>query len=278
MEDKYESTLTMYLNGEVKDVVYMSDGTWTVDYNKATTVLNNFTVTNDSKRTYSPEEYPLFRNVELKANSSDFVSVVKLLRGGGAEMDLNAYKGLKFSASGGYNLHVTLVKNGIVDYKNQYAADIQLALGQQDYFLPLDKFTSASTSAKIDAKDVTTVIFTVEVGTGKNSSINSTLANIAFTKEDLSYLASLSANEVSVYPNPASGNKLTVNFASAKDAELSLRLTDMNGKVLTLKQVSAVKGMNTVQLPISSGLNGIHIVSLDGAGIKYNPKKVAIMN
>ena len=278
MEDKYESTLTMYLNGEVKDVVYMSDGTWTVDYNKATTVLSNFKVTNDSKRTYSAEEYPLFRNVELKANSADFVSVVKLLRGGGAEMDLNAYKGLKFSASGGYNLHVTLVKNGIVDYKNQYAADVHLEMGQQDYFIPLDKFTSLATSAKLDAKDVTTVIFTIEVGSGRNSAINSTLSNLAFTKEDLTYLASLDAKEVAVYPNPVTGSKITVNFASAKDAELSLRVTDMNGKVLTLKQVQAVKGMNTVQLPIANGLNGIHIVSLDGAGIKYNPKKVAILN
>jgi hypothetical protein len=81
-----------------------------------------------------------------------------------------------------------------------------------------------------------------------------------------------------VYPNPVNGNKITVNFSSAKDAELSLRVTDMSGKVISLKQVAAVKGMNTVQVPISSGLNGIHIVSLDGANIKYNPKKVAVMN
>lgn len=91
----------------------MSDDTWTVDYNKSTTVLSNFTVSNDIKHTYTADEYPLFRNVEVKANSSDFVSIVKLLRGGGTAADMTAYKGLKFTASGGYNLHVTLVKNGI---------------------------------------------------------------------------------------------------------------------------------------------------------------------
>jgi hypothetical protein len=278
MDDKYESTLTMYVGGEVKDVVYMSDGTWAVDYNKATTVLSSFNVINDSKRAYSADEYPLFRNVELKANSSDYVSVVKLLRGGGATADLTAFKGLKFSASGGYNLHVTLVKNGIVNYNDQYAADVQLELGQQDYYVSLDNFKSASTNAKIDAKDITSIIFTVEVGTGRNSPITTTIANVAFTKEDLNYLNSLDAKAVSVYPNPVTGNRITVNFSSAKAAELSLRVTDMNGKVLTLRQVQAVKGMNTVQVPVSNGLTGVHLISLDGADIKYKTTKVMIAN
>jgi hypothetical protein len=278
MDDKYESTLTMYVGGEVKDVVYMSDGTWAVDYNKATTVLSSFNVTNDSKRAYSADEYPLFRNVEIKANSSDYVSVVKLLRGGGATADLNAFKGLKFTASGGYNLHVTLVKNGIVNYNDQYAADVQLELGQQDYYVSLDNFKSASTNAKIDAKDITSIIFTVEVGTGRNSPITTTLANVAFTKEDLNYLNSLDAKAVSVYPNPVTGNRITVNFSSAKAAELSLRVTDMNGKVLTLRQVQAVKGMNTVQVPVSNGLTGVHLISLDGADIRYKTTKVMIAN
>jgi hypothetical protein len=278
MDDKYESTLTMYVGGEVKDVLYMSDGTWTVDYNKSTTVLSSFNVINDSKRSYTADEYPLFRNVELKANSSDFVSVVKLLRGGGAAADLNAFKGLKFSASGGYNLHVTLIKNGIVDYRSQYAADVQLELGQQDYYIALDKFTSASNSAKIDPKDITSIVFTVEVGTGRNSPISTTLSNVAFTKEDLNYLSSLEAKELAVYPNPVSGNRITVNFSSAKAAELSLRVTDMSGKVITLRQVQAVKGMNTVQVPVSTGLKAVHIVSLDGADIKYKSTKVMITN
>jgi hypothetical protein len=240
--------------------------------------LSSFNVINDSKRAYSADEYPLFRNVELKANSSDYVSVVKLLRGGGATADLNAFKGLKFSASGGYNLHVTLVKNGIVDYRNQYAADVQLELGQQDYYIGLENFKSASTNAKIDAKDITSIIFTVEVGTGRNSPITTTLSNVAFTKEDLNYLSSLDAKEVAIYPNPVTGNKITVNFSSAKAAELSLRVTDMSGKVITLRQVQAVKGMNTVQVPVSTGLKAVHIVSLDGADIKYKSTKVMITN
>ncbi len=278
MDDNYESTLTIYVGGEVKDVLYMSDGTWAVDYNKATTVLSSFKVTNDSKRVYSADEYPLLRNVEIKANSSEFVSVVKLLRGGGATADLNAFKGLKFSASGGYNLHVTLVKNGIVNYKDQYAANVQLELGQQDYYVSLDNFKSAATSAKIDAKDITSIIFTVEVGTGRNSPISTTIANVAFTKEDLNYLNSLDAKAVSVYPNPVTGNRITVNFSSAKAAELSLRVTDMNGKVLTLRQVQAVKGMNTVQVPVSNGITGVHLISLDGGEAKYKTIKVMIAN
>jgi phosphoribosylformimino-5-aminoimidazole carboxamide ribonucleotide (ProFAR) isomerase len=52
----------------------------------------------------------------------------------------------------------------------------------------------------------------------------------------------------------------------------------MSGKVITLKQVQAVKGMNTVQVPVSTGLKAVHIVSLDGADMKYQSKKVMITN
>ncbi len=278
MDDKYQSVLTMYVNGVVKDVVYMSDGAWTVDYNKATTTLNNFTVSNDSKRVYAADEYPLFRNVSLKANSSDFVSIVKLLRGGGTAADMSAYKGIKFTASGGYSLRVTLVKNGIVDYKNQYAAIVPLELGEKEYYLSLDQFVSEGTSAKINANDITTVVFTVEVFTGKNNTISTNLSNISFTKTDMNYLNSLESKELQISPNPVTGNRFICNFMSSKTAVLSLHVTDMNGKLIYSQSVNAVKGENSVPVTLTNKTTGIQIVSLEGPELKYNSKKLVIVN
>lgn len=76
-------------------------------------------------------------------------------------------------------MHVTVVKNGIVNFKDQYSADVQLEKGQQDYYISLDNFKSASTSTKIDAKDISTIIFAIEVGTGRNSPITNTKRPVA---------------------------------------------------------------------------------------------------
>jgi len=276
MNDLYESTITMYVNGVMKDVVYMSDGTWSVDYNKVTTTVNSFTISNDANRVYDPSEYAVLRNASVKGNSSDYVSVFKLLRGGAAETDLSAYKGLKLTAAGGYTLRVTLVKNSIVNWNDQYYTEIKLDDAQKDYYISMDKFASTASTNKITANDVTTVVFAIEVGTGRSAAINTTLSNISFTKVDQSYINSLDSKEIQLYPNPATAKNFSCSFYSNQAQQLTLHVTDVMGRTVATQQVSAIKGLNVVPVALKSGTNGMHIVSLDGADVKYNSKKAII--
>ncbi len=278
MSDIYESTITMYINNEIGDVVYMSDGTWSVDYNKATTTLSSFEVSNDAKRVYAPDEYPLFRNVSVKANTSDYLTILKLMKGGGAEADLSAYKGLKFAAAGGKNLHITLVKNSIKNWNEQYSADLILENGQQDYYVGFDKFVSTVSKDKINVADITSIVFTIEVGTGKNTPVSNSFSNVSFTKLDLNYINSLESKELTVYPNPLTGNQFICNFYSSKTAVLTLNITNANGQNILSKQVDAVVGLNKVPIVVNGNSKGIHIVSLEGTAVKYNSKKLIFVN
>ncbi|WP_172637512.1 YDG domain-containing protein, partial [Sediminibacterium salmoneum] len=229
--DKYESSISMFLNGEVKDMLYMSDGTWAIDYNRNTTSVSAFTVTNDAKRTISANEFPVLRNVEVKANSSDFVSLFKLLKAGGMEADLSGYAGLKFTAAGGYNLRVTMVQNGISEWKNQYTTDIRLGSGQQEYFIPFSQFKSAASAKNIDPKDVTTLVFTVEVNAGRNSPIASTFSNISFTKEKPALNTTEQEEKtIQVFPNPVTDNVFTASFVSPVAGELTMKINDASGR------------------------------------------------
>jgi hypothetical protein len=266
----------MYVNNVIKDVVYMSDGSWYADFNKGTTSVSNFMVTNDSKRVFTTEEYPVFRNVELKAISKDYVSIVKLLKGGGMGADVSAYKGLKITASGGHSLHVVLVKNSIANWKDQYYADIPLDLDQKEYFVSFDKFISLGSQTKISATDISTIVFSVQTGNGSTNVINTTLSNISFTKEDLNYLASLELKDIQLYPNPITGNRFSCNFVSGRAAILTLSITDASGRLVQSQQVNAVKGNNIMPITISNSNPGIHIVSLEGTQDKYQSKKLVV--
>jgi hypothetical protein len=274
MSDIYESTISMYVNGVLKDVVYMSDGTWYADYNKATTVVNSFTVSNVPNRNISADEFPLLRNVSLKANSPDYISIVKLMKGGGMEADLSQYKGLKFTASGGQSMHITLVKNSIVNWKEQYYADINLDQDQKDYFIGLDKFKSDVSSNKLVANDISSIAMSVIVSSGRQSTINTDLSNVSFTKEDLSYINSIDSKDIQVFPNPANAGKFSCTFYSNKNIELTLHVNDVTGRLVCSKQILATKGFNKVSLDVVNTTSGTHIVSLEGVGIKYNSKKV----
>ena len=275
MNDLYESNISMYINGQLKDELYMNDGTWSVGFDKNTTSISNFTVNSDANRVYNADEYTLFRNVAIKGTSSDYVSIFKLMKGGAAEADITPYKTLKFTASGGYTLRVMLIKNSIANWADQYYTDIKLDDAKKDYMVSLNSLASAASKDKINANDVTTVVFAVMVN-GKNSSINTTLSNVSFTKDDLTYLNNLTSKEVQLYPNPATGRTFNASFYSSQAAQLTLRVTDVNGRTILSKAVNAVKGLNVVPVELKAGTNGIHIVTVDGADAKYNSKKIVL--
>ena len=280
MSDIYASTISMYINNQLQDVVYMADGTWSYGAGPATTV-SSFAITNDTNKTYLSDELPVFRNVQVNANGSDYVSVFKLLKGGGVAQDLTSYKTLRLTASGGYNLRITLVKNSIANWSDQYSTLIPLNKEAKDYYVSMDAFVSAATKDKISANDVTTVVFSIEVGTGQTSVINTTLNSISFAKQTVSYLESLSAKEVLVYPNPATGNKFTCSFMSDKSAQLTLRVIELTtGKVLQSQQVAAVTGQNTVQVDInrSNAGSSVYLIALDGDNVQYKKAKVVVGN
>jgi hypothetical protein len=214
--------------------------------------------------------------VALNAVSKDYVSIVKLMKGGGMEADVSAYKGLKITASGGHSLHIVLVKNSIVNWKDQYYADITLEQDQKEYFVSLDKFISDGSQTKINATDISAIVFSVQTNNGSTNVINNTLSNISFTKADLNYLASLELKDIQLYPNPVTGNRFSCNFVSGKATTLTLSITDATGRLIQSQQVNAIKGNNSIPVTISINNPGIHIVSLEGANDKYQSKKLAV--
>ncbi len=198
MNDVFESTVSMFINGKLQDVVYMTDGVWNIGYDPAKTILKSFQVKNDSTRQLG-EDYPVFRNVAVEATTAEFFSVYKVLRGAGVPQHLTAYKTLAFSAKGGTNLRIVLVKNSITNYQNQYSYSMPLASELSSYNISLDDFKSAGTTDKIDANDITTVVFSFETTSGKTVTINTLLSEVAFSKKTAGYLNSQEAAQIYVF-------------------------------------------------------------------------------
>ena len=279
MSDLYASTVNMNVNGALTDVVFMADGAWSALADPTTaSTISSFTVSNDANRAFSADTYPLLRDVQLKGTTPSYISLLKLASGGGTATDLTAYKSLQFTASGGYTLGITLVRDSITNWKNQYTLQVPLASGQKDYTVSLSSFTSAGIATPIHASDITLVQFSVEVGTGKNSSVNTTLSNVNFTKESAAYLNSLSSKEIQIYPNPATGKTFTCSFYSETATELTLKITDLSGRTIATQVVSAAVGQNTVPVKLNTNATGVHIITLDGTGVKYNTQKVILNN
>jgi hypothetical protein len=279
VNDSYESTISLYLNNKLQDVVFMADGSWNIDYNKNTTVVQSFTITNDTvPNNISKDALPVFRNVSLEATTSDFVKSYKILKGGGAEQDLRAYRSLKFTAkASGANLRITLVKNSIANWNEQYSYYLPISISGKEYSINLSDFTSTNKSKPFIANDITTIVFTFEVETGKSTQVNATISKVSFAKQNADVANTIETKNVQLYPNPSRG-RFVASFRAEFPSTVTLKLLDAtNGRLILSKDIKTVKGENSVNIELDQSINtNIYILSIEGISDKYLPKKLIV--
>lgn len=278
MNDAYESNIALYVNGQLQDVVYMSDGPWDIAYDSAKTNIQQYKISNDSTRNFT-DIYPVFRDIQIKASTENYVTAYKLLRGAGAVQDLSTFKTLNFKARGNCNLRITLVKNSIANFDAQYKIILPLTSDAINYSIGLEDFKSNDPTQKINANDLVTLLFSFEPGTNKRTDIDVSVANISFSKKSKEFMENLNKGELHVFPNPASNSRFNASFRSETNSTVTIKVINTaSGQILYTKPVQTFKGDNIVpiQLPKQVG-RAILLISIEGNGIKIPTKKI-IMN
>jgi hypothetical protein len=83
----------------------------------------------------------------------------------------------------------------------------------------------------------------------------------------------LSDINMSIFPNPASGN-VNVSFDAA-EADYTVVIMDLQGRAVTSEYKNDSKGIQTITIPVSDLASGSYLVSVSSAKGKIT-KKVAI--
>lgn len=81
------------------------------------------------------------------------------------------------------------------------------------------------------------------------------------------------AGHLSVYPNPAKNN-LTVTFDAKAKSSAAVIITDINGKTVIQKSVTALAGKNTINVGINPLAQGTYILQVKIAGINASNRFV----
>ena len=278
--DNYEAAISLYVNGQKEDALFMTDGAWSIDSTVAGTVINNFTVSNDTSYTENvPEEFRVRRNVSLNATSNSYVSVYKLMKGGGDPVDFTGYSSLKITASGAANtrLHIYLVKNSITAWANQYNYTLPLTTAPKDYIIDLADFVSAGSADKINPNDLVTVVFSYEITDNNTTTFNGTLSKISFSKLSAAYYSNTAAGSLIVYPNPSNG-RFTAGFNATSTNPVSIRIIEAaTGRSVSTESITPVIGNNNIPLQINEPGSNAYFILINGGGKNYAPAKVIVV-
>lgn len=274
--DLFESTISLFINGKLEDEVFMADGAWGVDYNNNTTSVKSFKVSNEPS-IVSNDDFKVFRNAELAGTTPDYLTLYKLLRAGGAGQDLSNYKSLKFTAAGNRPLTITLVKQSISKWEDQYTLNLPISYDAQEYAIGLDEFKSKGINIPIDASDISSMVISMGPTTAnQQTEVNLSISSVSFSKEEVGFIRSLKERTMNIYPNPSTGSRFNIKFKADKDYSLTLKMVEAaTGKILMSKIVNAVRGENLVPVDMNNNSGQkMYILSLDGTNIKYKSTKL----
>lgn len=268
LKDMAEAEITLQVNGNQEDFVYSNDGIWNL-YKTSTTQVSEFSISNDTLQPKSGT-YRLFRNVKLRATTSDYVTVYRMVKGGGVAADLSAYKTLNFTAAGGGTVRIRLMKQSVTNFNNQYEYRLTLNREEKEYAIPVTAFQSAATTTPVSMNDITIVSFTYEAA-GGFTTIQSTLSNVRFAGAPENN--NTASQQVTGFPNPVT-SEVNLTFESPVNEIIHIQLISAATGSLVIQQTAlAVKGRNSIKLSIPFAVPaGVYILTIQSNTVKYHTK------
>lgn len=254
------------------DDLFMSDGPWGIDDSQPGTTVDTYAVLpNDF--TYEITDFPVERNVVLKATTNSYIAAYRALTPRFKAVDLTDYNSLKLSAKGTGTLEVTLVKQSISNWEEQYHTTITLSDTVEDYVLPIISFESINgVDAYLD--DVITVVFTMVSENGTTTTKELTLENLRFSQETLSVNELVKNSEnLSAVPNPMS-SFTAIQFTANQNETVQFVVYDQLGKVVYRTMYNVIPGNNEIILNRNNLSAGIYFCKILSQQTLYNPLKL----
>lgn len=258
------------------DDLFMSDGPWGVDDSQASTTVSDYVISPNTSD-FDTQDFPIERNLNLTATTSTYFAAYRAITPRFKAVDLTDFSSLKLRAKGTGNLEITLVKQSITNWDEQYKTTIVLTNELQSYALLFSDFTSPL--AAFDASDIVTIVFTMVSEDGTTTTKEMNLQDVRFSRGNTlsvnDFETNTTTNTLVAYPNPMV-NTSSIQFTSNKTETVELVIYNQLGKIVFNKIVKTQVGKNKIALQKQNLSSGLYICKLSGTQTLYNPLKLLV--
>lgn len=259
------------------DDLFLSDGPWGIDAPASTTVVTNYAVAINTKN-YEVGSYPVERNLNLTASTTDYVAAYRALTPRFKAVDLSTYKSLHLRGKGTGALEIVFIKNSITNWEQQYKATITLTNDLQDFAIPFAAFVS-STGNPLVLNDIKTIVFKMTTLDGKSTVKQMDLQTIQFSKnltlDRSDYELVSQGNKASISPNPIVENS-KLQFTAADGERVAIEIYNVNGKLVQTLHHDTQVGNNEILISKSSLSSGIYFSKIISATSSYEVVKIIV--
>ncbi|WP_289044888.1 T9SS type A sorting domain-containing protein [uncultured Olleya sp.] len=258
------------------DDLFMSDGPWGVDDSEANTTVNSYLVSPNTT-TFDSQDFPIERNVTLNATTDTYVAAYRALTPRFKAVDLNDFTSFKFKAKGTGNLEITLVKQSITNWDEQYKTTIALTDSYQSHAVLFSEFTSTLTPS-LEANDIVTIVFTMQSEDGSVTTKQMDIQDVRFSRGNalsVNDFETETVNTLIAYPNPMI-EASNLHFTSQKSENVELIIYNQLGKIVYKTSVESLVGNNIIPINSQNLSSGLYICKLSSTNTNYKPLKLLV--
>ncbi|MCG1036096.1 T9SS type A sorting domain-containing protein [Polaribacter sargassicola] len=256
------------------DDLFMSDGVWGKDDSPEGTTVTDFSITQNDE-IYTGSGYRVERNIALKATTSEYVSAFRSFTPRFTAVDLSEFDILEFDANGIGDVEITIVKESIDAWENQFRTTITLNENETHYAVPLDHFASAIAD-DIDLTDAVSMVFTMSSDGVEVVSRELNLRDILFTQSVLSVNDEIiEENKTMIYPNPMSSTS-EISFYSEINTTTEIEVYSLTGARIRKFEVNTEIGNNKIQLKREGLKSGLYFIKISNDYRDYDTNKLII--
>jgi hypothetical protein len=256
------------------DDLFMSDGVWGKDDSPTGTTINEFLITQNDN-VYTGSGYRVERNIYLKATTSEYVSAFRSFTPRFTSVDLSDFDLFELDAKGTGDVEITIVKESIGDWENQFRTTIKLTDTENHYAIPFAHFVSAA-GGELDLSDAVNIVFTMSSDGTVVLEKEMDLKNIQFTEQVLGVDTEIVAeNEVLLMPNPMESSA-ELSFYSETNAATKMEVFNLTGSLIRKTEENTIIGNNKITI-LREGLRpGIYFVKVRNDFRNYKTIKLVV--
>ena len=258
------------------DDLFMSDGPWGIDDSQASTTVNTYDVAANINA-FDAEDFPIERNLILNATTSTYFAAYRALTPRFKAVNLTEYNSFKLNAKGTGNLEITLVKQSITNWDEQYKTTIALSDSFQNFAIPFSQFNSPLNTA-LELNDVVTIVFTMVSEDGAITTKEMQLEDVRFSRGGNTLSINdfeTETNEPTVYPNPMIDVSY-IHFTTTTNETIQLFIYNQLGILVYQTKVKVKVGKNQIEILKQNLSTGLYICKLTGSQTQYNSLKLLV--
>jgi hypothetical protein len=250
-------------NTAQKDVLYLADGPWGLDYLDEFATVNDFTI-EVAYRDYTDDVYEVDRNASVSGEVKGNINLFRHLLPGDQTLNVAAYSFVNFLAINNQPVEIVIMPKEERDWENRIRYTIPANSDERAYTIPFSDFLDKEGNS-LDISDIKTIVFSIIGDYDNYIPFDFSIKDLGFKESSVLNVNDFTEEEnmkLLNYPNPFSD--LTTIQLTETSEFVQIKVFDILGRVVDFKKIYLESLKRKVQYQAPQLKRGMYKYALKG--------------